>query len=77
MKRFPVAFVVASILFFLSASLSISVASEEATVYIAYLECPEGVKPEAFSIRTLAVVLGRSLFPLLLFPSLHDTFFSV
>ncbi|CAL9150311.1 unnamed protein product [Musa hybrid cultivar] len=58
MKRFPVAFVVASILFFLSASLSISVAAEEATVYIVYVECPEGVKPEAFYIRTLAAVLG-------------------
>ncbi|THU71105.1 hypothetical protein C4D60_Mb08t32040 [Musa balbisiana] len=76
MKRFPVAFVVASILFFLSASLSISVASAEATVYIVYVECPQGVEPEAFYIRTLAAVLGRSLFPLLLFPSLHDAFFS-
>ncbi|RRT46106.1 hypothetical protein B296_00043592 [Ensete ventricosum] len=59
MKRFPVAFVVASILFFLSASLSISMATEEAAVYIVYAECPEGVKPEAFYIRTLAAVLGR------------------
>ncbi|CAL9131193.1 unnamed protein product, partial [Musa textilis] len=58
MKRFPVAFVVASILFFLSASLSVSVTAEEATVYIAYVQCPAGVEPEAFYIRTLAAVLG-------------------
>ena len=60
------ALLAASLLFSSSSSLSTSTAEEGAAVYIVFVDEPVGEKPEAFHIRTLAAVLGRSV---LRFPS--------
>ncbi|URE32182.1 hypothetical protein MUK42_24548 [Musa troglodytarum] len=60
------ALLAASLLFSSSSSLSTSMAEEGAAVYIIFVDEPLGEEPEAFHIRTLAAVLGRSV---LRFPS--------
>lgn len=54
------ALLAASLLFSSSSSLSTSTAEEGAAVYIVFVDEPVGEEPEAFHIRTLAAVLGRS-----------------
>ncbi|RWW23522.1 hypothetical protein GW17_00012230 [Ensete ventricosum] len=66
MKQLPsiviaFALLAASLLFFASPSLSTSTAGKGAAVYIVFVDEPVGEEPEAFHIRTLAAVLGRSL----------------
>ncbi|RRT36532.1 hypothetical protein B296_00055150 [Ensete ventricosum] len=66
MKQLPsiviaFALLAASLLFFASPSLSTSTAGKGAAVYIVFVDEPVGEEPEAFHIRTLAAVLGRSV----------------
>ncbi|KAG6477282.1 hypothetical protein ZIOFF_066535 [Zingiber officinale] len=59
---FPIAFALLLLLFLssLSASETAAEEKEDASVYIVFVEEPAGEEPEAFHIRTLAAVLGRS-----------------
>jgi hypothetical protein len=50
-----------------------SSSSSLATVQIVYTERPQDEEPEAFHIRTLTAVLGRSTSSLSLSPSLEST----
>ncbi|WOK94562.1 subtilisin-like protease SBT3.11 [Canna indica] len=52
-----VLFVVAATFFF-SVSVSPSKEISNASVYIVYVQYPEGAQPEAFHLNTLAAVLG-------------------